>query len=143
MSLKRRTFSKEFKLHVVREVQLGRRQAEIARRYQILPKLISRWVAGYETHAEEAFAGRGPESLPKTLKYEEVYLSEYHSLEEALECIEYFLEGVYNCNRLHSGLGYRPPAEFGTITELALAVFPWLMVSLSGCAPALCDRRVR
>jgi putative transposase len=64
------------------------------------------------------------ESFLKTLKYEEVYLSEYHSLEEAREGIEYFLVEVYNRKRLHSALGYRPPAEFEAQTELALAVSP-------------------
>jgi transposase len=59
MSIKRRTFSKEFKLHVLREVQSGKTQAEIARKYQILPKLISRWLCERETYAEEAFAGQG------------------------------------------------------------------------------------
>lgn len=59
MSLKNRVFSKEFKLHVVRQVQSGKRQAEIAREYQILPKIISRWVCEYEAYAEEAFAGPG------------------------------------------------------------------------------------
>jgi transposase len=59
MNLKRRTFSKEFKLHVVREARSGRSQAEIARQYQVLPKIISRWLTEYRTYADEAFAGCG------------------------------------------------------------------------------------
>ena len=59
MSMKRRAFSREFKLHVLKEVQSGRSQAEIARKYQILPKYISRWLGEHETYAEEAFAGQG------------------------------------------------------------------------------------
>ena len=59
MNLKRRTFSKEFKLHVVREVESGRSQAQIARQYQVLPKIISRWLSEYRTYAGEAFAGGG------------------------------------------------------------------------------------
>jgi transposase len=93
MSLKRRTFSKEFKLHVVREVQLGRRQAEIARQYQILPKLISRWVAEYETYAEEAFAGRGhsytPQAQAAALGRENARLrAENELLKKALRCLD-------------------------------------------------------
>jgi transposase-like protein len=42
MSIRRRVFSGEFKRHVLAEVARGTSQAEIARRYQILPKLISR-----------------------------------------------------------------------------------------------------
>ena len=59
MSLKRRVLSKEFKLHVLGEVRSGKTQAEIARKYQILPKMISRWLGEHETYAEEAFAGAG------------------------------------------------------------------------------------
>ena len=52
------------------------------------------------------------ESFIKTLKYEEVYLSEYEDFADAWESIEHFLEEVYNGKRLHSALGYLPPAEF-------------------------------
>ncbi len=52
------------------------------------------------------------ESFIKTLKYEEVYRSEYRDLAEARASIGAFLEKVYNQKRLHSALGYLPPAEF-------------------------------
>jgi len=52
------------------------------------------------------------ESFMKTLKYEEVNLSDYENFIEAYDSIERFLEEVYNCKRLHSALGYRPPVEF-------------------------------
>jgi len=48
----------------------------------------------------------------KTLKYEEVYRQEYRDLGEVLDSIGGFIERVYNERRLHSSLGYRPPAEF-------------------------------
>ncbi len=49
----------------------------------------------------------------KTLKYEEVYRSEYRDLAEARASIGRFLDKVYNEKRqLHSALGYCPPAEF-------------------------------
>jgi len=52
------------------------------------------------------------ESFIKTLKYEEVYRQEYRDLTEARASIPRFLEHVYNQKRLHSALGYLPPAEF-------------------------------
>lgn len=52
------------------------------------------------------------ESFIKTLKYEEVYRTEYRDLAEARAGIGAFLEKVYNQKRLHSALGYLPPAEF-------------------------------
>ena len=52
------------------------------------------------------------ESFIKTLKYEEVYRTEYRDLAEARAGIGLFLEKVYNQKRLHSALGYLPPVEF-------------------------------
>ena len=52
------------------------------------------------------------EAFIKTLKYEEVYRTEYCNLEEAKASIREFLEKIYNRKRLHSALGYRPPREF-------------------------------
>jgi putative transposase len=52
------------------------------------------------------------ESFMKTLKYEEVYRNEYRDFQEARASIGEFLECVYNQKRLHSALGYLPPAEF-------------------------------
>jgi transposase InsO family protein len=52
------------------------------------------------------------ESFMKTLKHEEVYRTEYRDLAEARAGLALFLERVYNQQRLHSALGYVPPAEF-------------------------------
>lgn len=52
------------------------------------------------------------ESFFKTLKQEEVYLQEYHSFADAEQNLTTFIEKVYNEKRLHSSLGYLPPAEF-------------------------------
>jgi transposase InsO family protein len=45
------------------------------------------------------------------------FRQEYRDLAEARTCLDRFIEKVYNQQRLHSALGYRPPAEF----EQALA----------------------
>lgn len=52
------------------------------------------------------------ESFFKTLKREEVYLKEYRTFGEAEANINQFIDDVYNQKRLHSSLGYLPPAEF-------------------------------
>jgi putative transposase len=52
------------------------------------------------------------ESFMKTLKYEEVYLSDYANLSGARTRISHFLNQVYNRDRLHSRIGYMPPEEY-------------------------------
>ncbi len=52
------------------------------------------------------------ERFMRTLKEEEVYLSDYDDVAQARTSINYFLESVYNHKRLHSAIGYLPPAEF-------------------------------
>lgn len=52
------------------------------------------------------------ESFMKTLKYEEVYRTEYRDMADAYARIGEFLEVVYNQKRLHSALDYRSPAQF-------------------------------
>ena len=52
------------------------------------------------------------ESFMKTLKYEEVHRTEYRDFRDAQQQIGRFIESVYNQKRLHSALGYLPPAEF-------------------------------
>jgi len=52
------------------------------------------------------------ERFMRTLKYEEVYLNDYETLAEVLASVQHFIEDVYNRKRLHSAIGYLPPAEF-------------------------------
>ena len=59
-----------------------------------------------------ALANAACESWMKTLKSEEVYRQEYRDLAEARKSIVQFIDRIYNQQRLHSALGYRPPAEF-------------------------------
>jgi transposase InsO family protein len=54
------------------------------------------------------------ESFMKTLKYEEVNRNEYRDLAETRREIGTFLDKIYNHRRLHSAIGYLPPAEFET-----------------------------
>jgi transposase InsO family protein len=62
------------------------------------------------------------ERFMRTLKYEEVYLNDYETFAEVLSSIEHFIEAVYNRKRLHSAIGYLPPAEFeASLQPLTLA----------------------
>ena len=56
------------------------------------------------------------ESFFRTLKHEEVNLTEYEHYQEARQALGCFIDRVYNEKRLHSSLGYRPPSEFETLT---------------------------
>jgi len=58
------------------------------------------------------------ESFFKTLKYEEIYLCEYEALKDVMTRLPCFIQKVYNHERLHSALGYRPPDEFEALLAM-------------------------
>jgi transposase len=59
MSLKRRQFTRDFKLQVLREIEAGKSVAQAARQYQLHPHLINHWQKVHARYAEQAFAGQG------------------------------------------------------------------------------------
>jgi transposase InsO family protein len=52
------------------------------------------------------------ERLMRTIKEEEVALTEYRDYPDARRQLGRFLDPVYNRKRIHSALGYLTPAEF-------------------------------
>lgn len=60
----------------------------------------------------EAWQNGYAERLMRTIKEEEVDLSEYRNFTKAYEQIGRFLEEVYTKKRIHSSLGYLTPTEF-------------------------------
>jgi putative transposase len=62
--------------------------------------------------AGEAWQNGYAERLLRTIKEEEVDLSEYLDYGDALQQIGRFLDNVYTHKRIHSSLGYLAPAEF-------------------------------
>ena len=61
------------------------------------------------------------ERLMRTIKEEEVDLSEYLDLDDTRKQIGCFIEDVYMTKRIHSALGYLTPAEFEAAWRLAHA----------------------
>lgn len=52
------------------------------------------------------------ERLIRTIKEEEVELSDYRNFQEAYDQIGHFIEDVYMTKRIHSSLGYLTPVEY-------------------------------
>ena len=70
-------------------------------------------MAGVGKPEENGYAER----LMRTIKEEEVELSEYNDLDDARQQIGQFLEEVYMTKRIHSALGYATPAEFEALWQ--------------------------
>lgn len=71
----------------------------------------------YEVQISMAAVGKPEENgyaerLMRTIKEEEVDLSDYDDFHEAYRSIGRFLDEVYTRKRIHSALGYLTPAEF-------------------------------
>ncbi len=75
-------------------------------------RLEARQIAASMSRAANPYDNAKAESFMKTLKAEEVNAKTYATLEDARRQIGAFIETVYNADRLHSALGYKPPAEF-------------------------------
>lgn len=104
MAVKRRTPSEGLVHHSDRGVQYASNDYTGLLRENGIRISMSRRGNPYDNAACESFM--------KTLKYEEVYRQEYRDLPEARSNIGQFIEKIYNGKRLHSALGYVPPAEF-------------------------------
>jgi len=75
-------------------------------------RLEARQIAASMSRVANPYDNAKAESFMKTLKAEEVNAKTYATLEDARRQIGAFIETVYNVDRLHSALGYKPPAEF-------------------------------
>ena len=62
------------------------------------------------------------ERLMRTIKEEEVDLSEYLNFTDALNQIGQFIEDVYMTKRIHSSLGYLTPVEFESTWRISHSV---------------------
>ncbi len=66
MSLKRRQFTKEFKLQLLREIEAGKPAAQAAREHQVHPNMIYKWQKQYQEQGSTAFPGNGTPGQPAT-----------------------------------------------------------------------------
>ncbi len=79
----------------------------------------------YQIQASMAAVGKAEENgyaerFMRTIKEEEVDLSDYRDFADAQNQIGQFIEDVYNHKRIHSSLGYLTPVEFELAYRLAL-----------------------
>jgi transposase len=58
MTVKRRVFSRDFKLRVLNEIEAGKSQAQVAREHQINQQILTRWYREYREQREKAFPGK-------------------------------------------------------------------------------------
>jgi transposase len=56
---KRRSYTREFKMKVLREIEAGKSQAQAAREYQLSETAIYKWRQQFNKYKDQAFAGRG------------------------------------------------------------------------------------
>jgi transposase-like protein len=59
MDLSRAVYSRDLKITVMRALDAGSTTAEIARKYQLSPKLLERWRSEWRAKGELAFPGIG------------------------------------------------------------------------------------
>jgi putative transposase len=75
-------------------------------------RLEARGVAISMSRPGNPYDNAKAESFMKTLKTEEVNGKAYANIEDARRQIGEFIDTIYNRQRLHSALGYKPPVEF-------------------------------
>jgi transposase InsO family protein len=75
-------------------------------------RLSARGIAISMSRVANPYDNAKAESFMKTLKTEEVNGKAYATIAHARRDIGQFIDTIYNTERLHSALGYKPPAEF-------------------------------
>ena len=53
----RRTFTKEFKVDLLRELESGKTTVQVCREHGLHPSLVGRWYREYLKNPEDAFSG--------------------------------------------------------------------------------------
>ncbi len=63
MALKRRIFTRDFKLQVVREVDAGKSMAQVSRQHQLNPNTIAKWRKQLRQYPKQRYEMRFNASL--------------------------------------------------------------------------------
>lgn len=90
----RRTFTKEFKLSVVRELEV-KPLIEVSKTHSISPSVLNRWKREYDTNPQHAFSGHG-----KIWK-EDAKISQYERLVGQLYAENAFLKKALDALKQH------------------------------------------
>ena len=104
------SYDEEFRKKAVQLYVDGMNLRRIGRQLGVHHQSVANWA---KAHAER---------LMRTIKEEEVDLSEYIEFADVYSQIGRFLEDVYNTKRIHSALGYLTPVEFEAAWWMALPV---------------------
>jgi transposase len=65
MLVPRQEYSRELKIAAMREMDLGKSMAEVARMYQLSPKRLEVWKGEWRAKGELAFPGKGARPQPR------------------------------------------------------------------------------
>jgi transposase InsO family protein len=105
-------------------------------------RLADHGIAASMSRVGNPYDNAKAESFMKTLKAEEVDGRLYRDRHEAARCIGSFIEQLYNTQRLHSALGYRPPAEFEACHRASLGLGVGDAARTGGFAPPTPNHRL-
>lgn len=83
----RKTFTREFKLSILRELE-SKSAAQVCRENNLHPVLVNRWKREYESNPHEAFSGKG------TIWKEDAKVAQYERLVGQLYAENAFLKKV-------------------------------------------------